>query len=209
MTIPRLYNSQDLVEEFHTIYGQPIRTTFVPNPPEATLRLELIREEVEELGEAVDELDMVEIIDALGDIVYVVAGAAITYGVPITPTPIVPLTHATPVRVGEDNKDFLIGFTALIEGIYGWFRLYHDSVKPSAKDNITASLNQLVSSCFAFANSLGVDLSDIMDEIQLSNLSKLDSEGNVLRREDGKILKGENWFAPRIKEYLESKGWSE
>tara|TARA_B110000858_G_C17558888_1_gene361574 strand:- start:111 stop:497 length:387 start_codon:yes stop_codon:yes gene_type:complete len=47
-------------------------------------------------------------------------------------------------------------------------------------------------------------IEEVFDEIQKSNLSKLDSNGNPIFREDGKILKGENYFKPNIKSILEN-----
>ena len=45
-------------------------------------------------------------------------------------------------------------------------------------------------------------IEEVFDEIQRSNMSKLDSEGNPIFREDGKILKGEHYFKPDIKSIL-------
>jgi predicted HAD superfamily Cof-like phosphohydrolase len=42
----------------------------------------------------------------------------------------------------------------------------------------------------------------ILAEIHRSNMSKLLDDGTVLRREDGKILKGPNYFKPDIKRVL-------
>lgn len=46
-------------------------------------------------------------------------------------------------------------------------------------------------------------IGEVFDEIQRSNMSKLDKDGNPIFREDGKILKGENYFKPDIKKILE------
>ncbi|MFT7153620.1 MAG: putative HAD superfamily Cof-like phosphohydrolase [Alteromonas macleodii] len=46
-------------------------------------------------------------------------------------------------------------------------------------------------------------MADIFDEIHRSNMSKLDAEGNPIYREDGKVMKGENYFKPNIAKYLE------
>ena len=43
----------------------------------------------------------------------------------------------------------------------------------------------------------------VFEEIQKSNMSKLDTEGNPIFRDDGKILKGENYFKPNIKSILD------
>ena len=44
---------------------------------------------------------------------------------------------------------------------------------------------------------------EVFNEIQRSNMSKLDINGKPVFREDGKILKGPNYFQPNIKEILE------
>lgn len=46
-------------------------------------------------------------------------------------------------------------------------------------------------------------IEEVFEEIQKSNMSKLDAAGNPIFREDGKILKGENYFKPNIKIILE------
>ena len=46
-------------------------------------------------------------------------------------------------------------------------------------------------------------IEEVFDEIQKSNMSKLDANGNPIFREDGKILKGENYFKPNIKKILD------
>ena len=46
-------------------------------------------------------------------------------------------------------------------------------------------------------------IEEVFDEIQRSNMSKLDSNGRPIFREDGKILKGQNYFKPNIKQILE------
>ena len=43
----------------------------------------------------------------------------------------------------------------------------------------------------------------VFDEIQRSNMSKLSADGTPVIREDGKILKGPNYFKPNIKSILE------
>ena len=45
-------------------------------------------------------------------------------------------------------------------------------------------------------------IEDIFNEIHRSNMSKLDSNGNPVFREDGKIIKGENYFPPNLKDLI-------
>ena len=46
-------------------------------------------------------------------------------------------------------------------------------------------------------------IEEVFEEIQKSNMSKLDAKGNPIFREDGKILKGENYFKPNIQKILD------
>ncbi len=46
-------------------------------------------------------------------------------------------------------------------------------------------------------------ISTVFKEIQRSNMSKLGEDGKPIYREDGKVLKGPNYFKPNIKEILE------
>ncbi|MBC7524111.1 MAG: nucleoside triphosphate pyrophosphohydrolase family protein [Flavobacterium sp.] len=45
-------------------------------------------------------------------------------------------------------------------------------------------------------------IEEVFDEIQRSNMSKLDAKGNPIYREDGKVLKGPNYFKPNIASIL-------
>lgn len=47
-------------------------------------------------------------------------------------------------------------------------------------------------------------IAEVFREIQRSNMSKLDADGNAIYREDGKIMKSELYFRPDIKSILES-----
>ena len=46
-------------------------------------------------------------------------------------------------------------------------------------------------------------IEEVFDEIQRSNMSKLDEQGQPIFREDGKILKGNLYFRPNIKDILD------
>lgn len=64
------------------------------------------------------------------------------------------------------------------------------------------ALADLVYVIYGMALETGIDLDAVLAEVQSSNLSKLDVDGSVIRREDGKILKGPNFNEPRIAEVL-------
>ena len=72
----------ELVEDFMEAMEQDVNV--VPTFPEdeiQRLRLDLIEEELDELHYAIDNKDMVEIADALGDLLYVVYGAGHAFGI--------------------------------------------------------------------------------------------------------------------------------
>ena len=69
------------VAEFHNTFKHPIQSEpFIPERQRCDLRVELIQEELNELKEAIDDQDIVEIADALADIQYVLAGAILEFG---------------------------------------------------------------------------------------------------------------------------------
>ena len=45
-------------------------------------------------------------------------------------------------------------------------------------------------------------IEEVFDEIQRSNMSKLDQDGNPIFREDGKVMKGPNYFKPSFEKIL-------
>lgn len=51
---------------------------------------------------------------------------------------------------------------------------------------------------YGFANLLGLPLTQSWEEVQRSNMSKLGEDGNPVYREDGKVLKGPNYFKPDL-----------
>jgi predicted HAD superfamily Cof-like phosphohydrolase len=55
------------------------------------------------------------------------------------------------------------------------------------------------------AHGLQYKIEEIFHEIHRSNMSKLDEGGKPIYREDGKILKSNNYFLPDIKKVLEEK----
>ena len=77
---------QDQVREFHRAFE--IKEEETPTKPDlqtAALRVELIDEEFKELKEAIAKDDLVGIADALGDLLYVTFGAAISFGIDMEP----------------------------------------------------------------------------------------------------------------------------
>lgn len=124
-------NKIEAVKAFHTAFKIGHRET-----PKAdlginknTLRFNLMKEENEEYFEAANNNDLVEVADALGDMLYILCGTIIEHG----------MQHK---------------------------------------------------------------IEEVFDEIQRSNMSKLGENGEPIYREDGKVLKGPNYFKPNIEAIL-------
>ena len=74
----------DDVKAFHQLFSLPVgeRPAFT-NPEDVELRMRLIDEERNELEEAILNNDIVEVADALADLIYVACGAAVSFGIPL------------------------------------------------------------------------------------------------------------------------------
>lgn len=72
------------VKDFQVAFGQRVgEKPELPEPEERSLRIKLLTEEFAEYTEAEIEHDLVEIADALADIIYIACGTAISYGIPL------------------------------------------------------------------------------------------------------------------------------
>ncbi len=70
------------VKKFMQTFGQEVKTKAdFPNDKITKLRLDLIREELSELEEAIEKKDIKEVADALTDILYVTYGAGHAFGI--------------------------------------------------------------------------------------------------------------------------------
>ena len=70
------------VKKFMQTFGQEVKTkSSFPNNKIVNLRLDLIKEELEELNQAIEKKDIKEVADALTDILYVTYGAGHAFGI--------------------------------------------------------------------------------------------------------------------------------
>ncbi|MDL1913306.1 MAG: hypothetical protein FDW93_02100 [Bergeyella sp.] len=74
-------DSLNQVAEFHTTFDSPILTNpEIPSDDRAALRVKLLQEELDELKEAIEKKNLVEVADALCDLQYVLSGAVLEFG---------------------------------------------------------------------------------------------------------------------------------
>ena len=67
---------------------------------------------------------------------------------------------------------------------------------------ISDALADMLYIIYGTADAYGIPIDDIFAEVHDSNMSKLGLDGKPIRREDGKILKGPNYFKPNIGKFL-------
>ena len=69
------------VREFHELFGHPVLSVpQIPAKNRCDLRVSLLQEELNELSEAIEQKNIVEIADALCDLQYVLSGAILEFG---------------------------------------------------------------------------------------------------------------------------------
>lgn len=98
----------ELVGEFQKAFGCTVRTepTLNVSAQEEQLRLALMQEEWEELKNAVEDKNLIEIADALADIVYIACGTAHTYGIPFDKV-LHEVHYSNMSKMGEDGKPYI------------------------------------------------------------------------------------------------------
>lgn len=78
---------------------------------------------------------------------------------------------------------------------------YNEYLKAEETNNyieVCDALGDMLYIIYGTALSYGIPIDEVFEEIHKSNMSKLDENGNPIYREDGKILKGKNYFRPNI-----------
>ena len=71
--------------------------------------------------------------------------------------------------------------------------------------NITETadaLTDILYVTYGAGHALGINLDKCFDEVQNSNMSKLGINGKPIYDENGKVMKGPNYFKPNLKKYL-------
>ena len=90
----------------------------------------------------------------------------------------------------EEFKEFLDAENQLIKG-------YTVNASECLKE-----LADLVYVCYQYAENLGWDLDEALNRVHVSNMSKLGPDGQPIRREDGKVLKGPNYQPPNLNDLV-------
>ena len=67
------------------------------------------------------------------------------------------------------------------------------------------ALTDILYVTYGAGHSFGIDLDKCFDEVQKSNMSKLDKSGNPIYDNKGKVMKGPSFFKPNFKKILNIK----
>ena len=92
------------VKTFMETYGQEVKKNpSFPNDKIIKLRIDLIKEELKEFQEAINNKDLLEIADALTDILYVTYGAGHSFGIDLDKC-FAEVQRSNMSKLGEDGK---------------------------------------------------------------------------------------------------------
>lgn len=96
----------EMVQEFHETYGLPVKPVpDISDKKTNALRINLLAEELDELKEALKDGDLVEVLDALIDLQYVLDGAFLSFGLQDKKAVAFAEVHASNMsKLGEDGK---------------------------------------------------------------------------------------------------------
>ena len=99
-----LMTNFEKVKLFMVTYGQEVRTKAgLSDEKTNKLRIELIKEELDELTEAIKQNDLLEVADALTDILYVTYGAGHAFGIDLDKC-FDEVQNSNMSKLGEDGK---------------------------------------------------------------------------------------------------------
>ena len=117
------------------------------------------------------------------------------------PTAIDP--HVARLRISLIEEEFNELIIALGFGRWGSGVIYNNPNSPLDLVEVADALGDLLYVIHGTAVSCGIDLEPITDEIHRSNMSKVFPDGSVQRREDGKILKPDNYSPANIEKLIQ------
>jgi len=112
-------------------------------------------------------------------------------------------------QIGNETAPIAVVKEGVYNLRYNLMKEENDEYLDACKDNDLVEIadalgDQLYILCGTILkHGLQHKIEEVFEEIQRSNMSKLDAEGNPIFREDGKILKGVNYFKPNIQSILD------
>ena len=67
---------------------------------------------------------------------------------------------------------------------------------------VADALTDILYVTYGAGHAFGIDLDQCFEEVQNSNMSKLDEKGKPIYNESGKVMKGPNYFKPDLSKFV-------
>ena len=77
-----------------------------------------------------------------------------------------------------------------------------EAIKNKDIKEVADALTDILYVTYGAGHSFGIDLDKCFDEVQRSNMSKLGDDGKPIYNENGKVLKGPNYFKPDLTKFI-------
>lgn len=111
-------------------------------------------------------------------------------------------TFCQEVKSSPENVDYGTAMLRL-KLILEEYEELEDAVMEKDLVGIADALTDILYVTYGAGHAYGIDLDKCFEEVQRSNMSKLDKDGKPIYREDGKVMKGPNYFEPNLKKVLD------
>ena len=77
-----------------------------------------------------------------------------------------------------------------------------EALKNNDLNEVVDALTDILYVTYGAGHAFGVNLDKCFEEVQKSNMSKLDDNGKPIYNEDGKVMKGPRYFKPDLSKFL-------
>ena len=78
----------------------------------------------------------------------------------------------------------------------------NEAIKDQNITEVADALTDILYVTYGAGHAFGIDLDKCFDEVQNSNMSKLDENGKPIFNESGKVMKGPNYFKPDLSKFV-------
>ena len=79
---------------------------------------------------------------------------------------------------------------------------FEEALKDRDLKEVADALTDILYVTYGAGHAFGIDLVKCFDEVQRSNMSKLDEDGKPIYNEHGKVMKGPKYFQPDLGKYI-------
>ena len=77
-----------------------------------------------------------------------------------------------------------------------------EAIQQKNLTEVADALTDILYVTYGAGHAFGIDLDKCFEEVQNSNMSKLDNDGKPIYNENGKVMKGPNYFKPNLNKFI-------